>query len=97
MNRSLFSCSLEKDVKGENQLEKRVNGEINFPASHAPITKQVPRATSSVMRVTSLERPRDVRRRFTVAYCACSKTCKRGPRCLRIQVLRLTAPLISPR
>jgi hypothetical protein len=36
MSRSLFSCRLEKDVKGENQLEKRVNGEINFPLSHAP-------------------------------------------------------------
>jgi len=97
MGRNLYSCPLEKDVKGKNQLEKRVNGEIKFPASHAPITHHEPRATSSVMRVRSLERPRHVRRRFTVAYCACPKTCKRGPRCLRIQVRRLTAPLISPR
>jgi hypothetical protein len=36
MGRNLFSSLLEKDVKGENQLEKRVNGEIKIPVSHAP-------------------------------------------------------------
>jgi hypothetical protein len=45
MGRNLLLCPLEKHVNGENQLEKRVNGEINFSTGTS---------TSDVLRDTSL-------------------------------------------